>query len=136
MELGATTLWERFIEPPQILPCSRNHHFWGDISAWFFVYLGGIRLEHLFDTEPYIMISPCFISDLSFTDCSLETPYGTVSSKWERDGENIVLTVNAPKNCEVIVRADKGYCFADGSDEVKLNTSNMQSENVMQLRAR
>ena len=39
---GATTLWEGF-QPENGRVLSLNHHFWGDVSAWFYTYLAGMR---------------------------------------------------------------------------------------------
>ena len=53
LDCGATTLWENFQEidgdrmerkDGRKLD-SMNHHFLGDISAWFYKYVGGIRIN-------------------------------------------------------------------------------------------
>ena len=58
---GATTLWEIF-QKDRIL--SMNHHFWGDISAWFMEYVGGIRLNPKGNNVNAVEIRPCFIESL------------------------------------------------------------------------
>nr|MBO4517713.1 family 78 glycoside hydrolase catalytic domain [Clostridia bacterium] len=57
LENGATSLWEGFneLKPNSIFRkdggriLSLNHHFWGDISAWFYRYILGINVNPRFD---------------------------------------------------------------------------------------
>lgn len=122
VEIGATTLWEGFVDEQQKLPYSRNHHFWGDISAWFFRYPCGIRMDHFYDAEPYLLIAPCLLSELSFADGMIETPRGSVSARWERNGERVILKIRTPKDCDVVAKADNGYRFSDGAEELRYHT--------------
>lgn len=39
---GATALWEDFVRP-EGKQNSKNHHFFGDISAWFIRYIAGLK---------------------------------------------------------------------------------------------
>ncbi|MBO4467992.1 MAG: family 78 glycoside hydrolase catalytic domain, partial [Clostridia bacterium] len=41
---GATTLWEAFRREGDTIN-SLDHHFWGFISAWFYKYIAGIRVN-------------------------------------------------------------------------------------------
>ena len=109
IERGATSMWENFGSPQ-----SRNHHFYGDIAAFFIKYIAG--LYYIFDK---IEISPCFIDGLNFAEASCRD----ISVKWERCrgvyGENILLTVDCPDYAEGTIILRKGK-FDDGDYEKEL----------------
>ena len=63
IERGATTLWEWFLETDTSY--SKNHHFWGDISAWFIECLAGIEYNPDTDDLKKVNIRPAFVSELS-----------------------------------------------------------------------
>ena len=92
---GATTTWEQWISGPSLR--SRDHAFLGTVDDWFYKYLGGIR-----PAEPgyrVIDIRPCFPDGLSWVHAAIHTPYGLVSSQWQRDNSGEVkLTIEIPPN--------------------------------------
>ena len=123
---GEGTLWEDWYDGS-----SRNHIMFGDISAWFYQYLAGIRL----DGAPYpaagdepealafqqFLIAPdCRKSDLavpgkesiSSASAYVDTPNGRILSSWERDAETgeLVLEVVVPCNthAKICVPYDEG----------------------------
>ena len=55
---GATTLWERFYNDDRM--DSMNHHFWGDISAWFIKSLAGIQFNPQGNDITRVDIKPSF----------------------------------------------------------------------------
>ncbi len=116
VEIGATTLWEGFIDENLSLPYSRNHHFWGDISTWFYKYLGGIRIDRRYVNENLVEISPCFIEEMTRVSCYVDTPQGRVSSQWEKADGQVILKISAPVGTNVQINAYKGYQFEDGTD--------------------
>ena len=115
---GATTLWESFYpawahwDPPSL-----NHHFWGDISAWFVKAVAGIRLSRE-DGEPVCEIKPAFVTALEDASAYHLTPVGKIASAWKREGKEITLTVEIPEGMKGCITLRKGYTFADG-DPVK-----------------
>ncbi len=126
VEIGATTLWEGFIDENQSLPYSRSHHFWGDISSWFFTYPGGIRLSHSAPEKPVLALKPCFIEALDHIRCEELTPYGVVLSTWERKGDQVIYTASVPNQVEAVLYAPNGYRFHDGKDQLRLYQENVQ----------
>lgn len=94
MEQGATTLWEVFLECEY---SSMNHHFWGDVSAWFYLYLAGIRISTTKEGVRQVTIQPCFVKDVNYVKASLLLPEGKVSVKWQRTKDGIDLSVNMPE---------------------------------------
>lgn len=95
IERGATTLWENF--DPDFVD-SPNHHFWGDISAWFIKTLGGIQVNPTGNNPNEVIIKPHFIEALDYVMASHILPQGEVSVKWTRKGKNIEVVIKKPQN--------------------------------------
>lgn len=116
---GAGTLWEDWQDGS-----SRNHIMFGDISAWFYQYLAGIRLNG----APYpaagstptavgfreFLIAPdCRRSDLEIPDAeplthldaSVNTPYGLIGSSWNRNPQSgeLKFTASVPNNTHAVI---------------------------------
>ena len=105
---GATSMYENFGSPQ-----SRNHHFFGDISAFFIKHIAGINYS-CFDGVPYAVISPAFIPELDFArgeTCG-------VRAEWRRKGGRIYLTV-APGDAKGKIVLQSGT-FVDGTREKEL----------------
>lgn len=103
---GATTLWEfiHTFQPGTEYDVtvgkikSMNHHFWGDIAAWYITYLAGIRINEGLDDIYRVDISPYFVKRLRQAEGRHEMPYGTVLSSWQRLNEKeIELFVRLPE---------------------------------------
>lgn len=109
---GATALWEDFPKNP--LVDSKNHHFFGDISAWFISYLAGIKPNPNCENIDEVEISPCFVEALDYAKAHFDAPKGRVSSEWRRKGEGVVLTVVVPEAMSGTVKAPNGYAFENG----------------------
>ena len=114
---GATTLWEEFSRPgaDRGEGYSRNHHFWGDISAWFYKCLAGIRLNPTTHDVNQVLIAPSFPAGLTWADGSHQAPAGLIRSAWKREGEGIVLTLEIPRTMKAELQLPDGYHFGDGS---------------------
>lgn len=109
---GATTLWENF-HPEGV--SSMNHHFWGDISAWFISCVAGIRLNPEVHDVNRAEIRPSFIGALQRACAEYEAPAGTLAVSWTRDGDGILLTLKIPSAISVTATLESGYFFEDGS---------------------
>ena len=108
---GATTLWENF-KPDGV--SSMNHHFWGDISAWFIKCIAGIQLNPNKNNVKEVKISPAFISALDNASAYYIAPQGKISVSWRREGESIVFDVELPKEIRAAVEMQPQFCFEDG----------------------
>jgi alpha-L-rhamnosidase len=109
IERGATTLWENF--DPDFMD-SPNHHFWGDISAWFYKVLAGIKVNPTCKNINEIVIAPHFIEEISKVNATHIMPQGEVSVYWERKPDVIEVKINLPKGVS-------GY-FIGGGNKVEL----------------
>ena len=134
---GETTLAEDFNALGQRVN-SRNHHFLGDVSAWFIDTVCGIRVNpqmevslrgaiksgrfESFDGASRVDIVPKLPSALSFAEAHHETPYGTVKVRLERVREDWVsmeITVDGELHGRIL--PPEGYHF-DGCGELPLIT--------------
>ncbi len=110
LRYGATTLWEDF----QILYDDKiarvdgrtmnsiNHHFWGDISAWFYKYVAGIRINRGLENVNTVEIAPCFLKEVNY--CYAERDYldGKITVEWKRENGKITVNATAPKGVKII----------------------------------
>ena len=112
LKLGATTLWEKF----KLDHCSSvNHHFWGDISAWFISHIAGIKLNPTGHNVNEVVINPDFIAALDNASAYHTAPAGKISVSWKRDGDGIVFEVTVPDAVNATAVLKGGYAFDDGS---------------------
>ena len=109
---GATALWEDFF-PDKV--SSMNHHFWGDISAWFIKCIAGIQLNPNKNNVDELVIAPAFINALDSASAYHVAPSGRISSSWRRSGETVALELEIPECISTVVELPRGYCFDDGS---------------------
>ncbi len=121
LQRGATTLWEAFQSKESDASYSHNHHFWGDVSGWFYQALGGIRVSYR-----RVDIRPNFISQLSEVDCQHETPVGKVQVHWKRSGGMVSLNVCAPENLSGRIILEKPWCFVSGDNERDISNGSWQ----------
>ena len=98
---GATTLresWENWAGGD-----SYNHVMFGDISAWMYSTLAGIRPDPAAPGFKHIIIKPEMVGGLTWVKAHHDTPYGRVSSQWRRDGGTLTLDVIIPPNSTATV---------------------------------
>ncbi len=106
---GFTALPEDFLpEDRADSPNSLNHHFFGDITSWFIQKVVGICVNPDGDSPNSFTIRPDFIPSLSFAEAFYDAPCGRVEVKWQREGERILLNVNAPDEATGMIKLGKG----------------------------
>ena len=94
---GATTLYENW--PVNAAnDISMNHIMFGEIGAWFYKALGGIKPDPDFPGFKNIILRPSFVDGLSFAEAKHISPYGHIISKWSRKKKNILYSVTIPPN--------------------------------------
>ena len=114
---GATALWEEFNneDPPK---GDENHHFWGDISAWFYRYPGGIRPNPTGEDVDRMDIAPCFVSQMNQVQAEYRMPAGWVRVCWHRQKAEILLHVEVPQPARGSIYLPEDWAFPDGSYRV------------------
>ena len=115
---GATTLYEIFRKPTEEFPYSRNmfatgelnagslnHHFWGDVSGWFYEALGGIRINDGLTGHTDVVIDPNFVSKLDYVRAThVFKGIGTLIVEWKRENGAIGLSVTVPAGLNVTLK--------------------------------
>ena len=114
LKRGATTLWEVFL-PDSV--SSRNHHFWGDISAWFIKCLAGIRLNPRLTDVNELSVAPAFVEALREVSAYHIAPAGRISVAWRREGRDILLDLTVPAGMRATLTLPEGFCLASGERE-------------------
>ena len=97
IENGATTLYENWDLSAES-DLSLNHVMFGEISAWFYKTLGGINVDENNPGFKNILLKPHFLKGLSDFKATFKSPYGKVSSSWEREGDMVLFRVYVPPN--------------------------------------
>lgn len=124
---GATSLWEfihTFVPGTEYDVLvgkikSMNHHFWGDIAAWYIKELAGIHVNDAFTDPSRVDIAPHFVKQLKYAEARHQMPQGLVFSDWQRISENkILLNVRLPQSTHGKLRLADGW-KCEGSTELK-----------------
>lgn len=118
---GATTLWEGFWRDDTCRILSMNHHFWGDVSAWFYIYLAGIHINPTGKDVREVCISPCFVKKLNYVNAHHQMLDGTLIVEWKRTREGIMLSVTAPKGINISFELPEGFsCICQEEKEEQI----------------
>ncbi len=88
---GATTLWEKWDGTT-----SRNHIMFGDISSWFYSYLGGIQPDPAEAGFRHILLQPCTVTGLDWIRSWHRSPRGMIESRWTREKDSIDFEITIP----------------------------------------
>jgi alpha-L-rhamnosidase len=68
----------------------------GSITEFFYKNLAGIEPSSPGYKE--ISISPQLVGDLTHASATVQTMYGEIGSKWEKQGNSIIFNINIPAN--------------------------------------
>ncbi len=112
VELGLTALPENFLTCGSEVH-SLNHHFMGDISAFFFRHIAGIQINPHGKDCREVAVRPNFVEPLQFAQAHYDTVVGRVAVKWERQEDRIFLTVAANEKNTGEIRLPGGWVFED-----------------------
>ena len=104
---GATTLYENWnIHATRDL--SLNHIMFGEIGAWIYKGIGGIRPDPEQPGFKHILLEPHFVKGLDHFEATHDGPYGKIISTWKKEKDHIVYTVTIPPNSTATVILPKG----------------------------
>jgi alpha-L-rhamnosidase len=70
----------------------------GEVNAWFFKALGGIKPDPAQPGFKNVILRPYFVTGLTHSAFSFRSPYGEIVSKWERKKKEVVYSVTIPAN--------------------------------------
>ena len=96
---GATTFYEDWpAEWEGQNPLSLNHIMFGEINAWFYKALGGIKPDPENPGFKNVILAPKFVAGLSHAKVEHESLYGTIVSEWTRGKKSLKYSVTVPAN--------------------------------------
>jgi alpha-L-rhamnosidase len=107
VKMGATTIWERWDGQKTDSTFqdagmnSFNHYAYGAIGDWMYRISAGIETKS--PGYKHIVIQPHPTKRLTFAKASFESPYGTISSGWERKDNTIIIKVRIPANASATI---------------------------------
>lgn len=113
---GATTMWERWDgfthEHGYVKKAgSLNHYAYGAIGQWLYDRLAGI--SPLTAGYKTIRIAPLITEHLAFAEASYESPYGLISSKWQKQTDKLIMNIVIPPNTRAQVEIPKQVIAAN-----------------------
>jgi len=94
---GATTLLENW-DLNATRDISDNHMMFGEIGAWFFKGLGGIKPDENQPGFKHVCIEPHFVKGLDHFEATFEGPYGAITSRWKKKGKGVDVEIILPAN--------------------------------------
>ena len=100
----ANTLWQDWDGK-----MSHNHIMFGSVSEWFYQSLAGINPDEEQPGFKRIHFRPEFINGLDWVSAEHQSPYGTIVSSWERQGEVVEMRVTIPANTTASLSVPEGY---------------------------
>ncbi len=103
---GATTLLENWDLDAE-RDISDNHMMFGEIGAWFFKALGGIKPDESQPGFKNVLIEPHFVAGLDSFEAIHDGPYGKIHVSWKRAGKQVKLSITIPANSEATFKWDK-----------------------------
>lgn len=105
IENGATTLYENWnITLKRDL--SLNHIMFGEISAWMYKTLGGIKPDEGQAGFKHFTVNPNFF--VAAMDCRHESPYGQISSSWKTEGGKVHYKLIVPPGTSATLQLPAG----------------------------
>nr|WP_290933563.1 alpha-L-rhamnosidase C-terminal domain-containing protein [Haliscomenobacter sp.] len=102
---GATTLFENWpIDAKSDI--SMNHIMFGEIGAWYYKALGGIKPDPAMPGFKNILLQPHFVEGLEAFNVRFKTPQGELVSSWKKTEEGIRYVLTVPPNSSATLRLD------------------------------
>ena len=105
---GATTLYENW-DIHSERDISLNHIMFGEVGAWFFKTLGGIKPDPENPGFRNILLSPRFVSGLEKAEVTYDSPRGKIESIWKRKKNMVLYNIVVPANTTATLSLPKGY---------------------------
>jgi hypothetical protein len=98
IDQGATAIWETWLGD-----ASHSHPMFGSVCQWFYQALAGINPDPHNPGFRNTIIKPQVLRNLEFAGASYESPYGTIESHWEWEGNDLILNLDLPFNSTATV---------------------------------
>ncbi len=110
---GANTFYENWdIEAKRDL--SLNHIMFGEINAWFYKALGGIKPDPENPGFKNVLLQPNFVDGLEHFLAEHDGPYGKIVSSWKKEGDKVTYSVKIPANSSATIILDQEIISING----------------------
>ena len=94
---GATSLYENWpIDATHDI--SLNHIMFGEIGAWYYKALGGLKPDQENPGFKNVLLEPHFVKGLNSFQASHAGPFGEIQSSWKREDKKLVYRLVIPAN--------------------------------------
>jgi alpha-L-rhamnosidase len=70
----------------------------GEINAWMYKALGGIKPDPNEPGFKNVLLSPNFVKGLDSFYAEHEGPYGKIISSWQKEGNKVIYNIVIPPN--------------------------------------
>lgn len=133
---GSTTLSENWdLEAGSDI--SRNHIMFGEIGAWYYKALGGIKPDPAAPGFKHILLQPHFVPGLDQFEARHQGPYGEIVSSWKKNNGAVDYSVVIPPNSRATLKLPaqeisingnpvQGSTDAQGNYELSLDAGQYQ----------
>lgn len=128
---GATTLYETWKIETETL--SRNHVMFGEISAWFFKALGGIKVDEKNPGFASVIIEPHFVKTLDEFIVEFDSVKGKIRTSWKRTDNRIEFNLTIPANSVATVILDNVVSGIDIKKKLNLKIVKLNKKNSLTL---
>ena len=127
---GATTLFEDWkVDEERKGAMSRNHIMFGEIGAWFYKALGGIKPDPEHPGFKNILLEPHFVNDLESFEAQHNGPYGEIHSRWKKKKGKVFYQVVVPPNSSAtLILNSRKITDSDGVNFSKNNKNAFQAQ--------
>ena len=106
---GATTLFEDWkVNEERKGAMSRNHIMFGEIGAWFYKALGGIKPDPKHPGFKNILLEPHFVKGLERFEAQHNGPHGQIHSNWEKKNGKVFYNIVVPPNSSATLIINRG----------------------------
>ena len=100
---GATTFYENWpIDAKSDI--SMNHIMFGEVGAWMYKALAGIKPDPQNAGFKNILLEPHFVEGLNEFQASFNAPTGLIESSWKKENGKIMYQVTIPPNSTATLR--------------------------------
>ncbi len=125
---GATTLFENWPLDAK-RDVSKNHIMFGEISAWYYKALGGIKPDPEHPGFKNILLEPHFVSGLDQFKASHHGPFGEIVSSWTRSNGMIAYQATIPPNSRATLYLDgEKLSLESGEYKFEINEPGISAE--------
>lgn len=131
IEHGATTIWELWNGDTANPAMNSGNHIMllGDLIRWYYEDLAGIRQSlksHAYKELDMYLSMP---EELNHVRATHNTPYGKVSSEWERTEEGIIWQIDIPANTSARVHIPTGYTI-QGMHSLRWASAEIEGDDI------